>query len=289
MKKNKTSQLQPFLKWAGGKRQLLKEIEKYLPSLANSRYYEPFVGGGAVLFHAQPGNAVINDYNSDLITAYNCIKQNVNELIEKLKEYEILNDADNFYRIRALDRTDEYARWNDVQKTARLIYLNKTCYNGLFRMNSQGFFNTPFGNYKRPAIVNEPVLRAVSEYLNTNNITIHPAGDFEVCCENIEASSVVYFDPPYDQFEHQANFVGYTQNGFTQEDQERLRDLADRLVDNDCYVLISNSNTPFIQRIYSDTSRYQIHVVRAKRNINSDPNKRGDVEEVIIVGKKRKK
>ena len=168
MKRKQNLILQPVLKWAGGKRQLLPQLEKFFPKKNITAYYEPFIGGGAVLFHLQPKKAVINDYNEDLINLYRCIKDNLDELIEKLKYYETKNDSESFYEIRGIDRTEEYKKWTPVEKAARLIYLNRTCYNGLFRMNSAGQFNSPYGSYKNPCICNEPVLRAMSKYFNEN-------------------------------------------------------------------------------------------------------------------------
>lgn len=164
--------VQPFLKWAGGKRQLLSEIKKYIPENINT-YYEPFIGGGAVFFDLQHNRAVINDINKELINVYRVIKDKVDELIEELKKHEHGNNREYFYKIRDLDRNKEkYEQMSSVEKAARMIYLNKTCYNGLFRVNSNGQFNVPFGRYKNPQIVNEEVLRAVHNYLRSNDITI---------------------------------------------------------------------------------------------------------------------
>ena len=284
MKKNKNLLVQPFLKWAGGKRQLIPQMEKYLKKIKYTNYYEPFIGGGSILFYLQPHKAIVNDYNKDLIECYKCIKDNYDELIVELEKYETKNNEEDFYKIREVDRKEEYKNWTSVEKSARLIYLNRTCYNGLFRLNSSGQFNTPFGKYKNPNICNKPVLKALHEYFNNNDI-IFKQGDFENCCENASKGSLVYFDPPYDQFEEQVNFVGYTENGFTREDQKRLKNLCDRLIDNGCIVIISNSSTPFIKELYNDKSRYTIHTLMAKRNINSNAKKRGEIEEVLIIGK----
>lgn len=286
MRKKQNLILQPVLKWAGGKRQLLTQLEKYFPN-RYTKYYEPFIGGGAVLFHLQPKKAVINDYNEDLINLYKCIKDNLEELINKLKYYETKNDPESFYKIRGIDRTEEYKRWTLVERSARLIYLNKTCYNGLFRMNSAGQFNSPYGFYKNPCICNEPVLRAMSKYFNENEIEFR-SGDFEEACKDAPKGSFVYLDPPYDQYDEQLNFVGYTKNGFTRDDQTRLKNMCDKLIEKGCYVMISNSKTPFIVDLYSDTTKYityAINTVSARRNINSNARKRGEVEEVLIVGK----
>lgn len=290
MQKKQNLILQPVLKWAGGKRQLLPQIQsnidKYFPKKFTA-YYEPFIGGGALLFHLQPKKAVINDYNEDLINLYRCIKENLDELIEKLKYYETKNDSESFYEIRGIDRTEEYKKWTPVEKAARLIYLNRTCYNGLFRMNSAGQFNSPYGSYKNPCICNEPVLRAMSKYFKENDIEFR-SGDFEEACKDAPKGSFIYLDPPYDQYDEQLNFVGYTKDGFTREDQTRLKKMCDILIEKGCYVMISNSKTPFIVDLYSDSSKYvtyTINTVNARRNINSNANKRGEVEEVLIIGK----
>ncbi len=280
--------VQPVLKWAGGKRQLLLQMEKYFPDMNKiTSYYEPFIGGGAVLFHLQPKKAVINDYNEDLINCYICIKSNLEDLIKKLKYYENKNDSNSYYDIRAIDRTEKYKKWSSVEKAARLIYLNRTCYNGLFRMNSSGQFNSPFGFYKNPCICNEPVLRALNKYFNDNEIEFR-TGDFYDACKDAPKGSFVYLDPPYDQYEEQVNFVGYTKNGFDRRDQARLKKMCDELIEKGCYIMVSNSKTPFIVELYSDTTKYityDIKTVSARRNINSNAKKRGEVEEVLIIGK----
>ncbi len=168
LRKNKL--VAPFVKWVGGKRQLLSEIEKHLPN-AFSKYYEPFIGGGAVLFHIQPKSAVINDSNEELVNLYNTIKKSPEKLIKNLKEHE--NKEEYFYKIRELDRGKEiYLKLDEIQRASRIVFLNKTCYNGLFRVNSSGEFNSPFGRYKNPDIVNEITIRAVANYLSKNDIKI---------------------------------------------------------------------------------------------------------------------
>ena len=286
MRKKQNLLAQPILKWAGGKRQLITQMEKHFPKKITS-YYEPFLGGGAVLFHLQPKTAVVNDYNEDLINCYICIKDNLEELIEKLKDYTNKNDAESYYEIRAIDRTKKYNKLSLVEKAARLIYLNRTCYNGLFRMNSSGQFNSPFGSYKNPCICNEPVLRAISKYFNENDIQFR-IGDFYDACKDAPKGSFVYLDPPYDQYEEQVNFVGYTKDGFDKEDQKRLKEMCDELIEKECYIMVSNSKTPFIVDLYSDQSKYityKINTINARRNINSNAKKRGEVEEVLIIGK----
>ena len=287
MKKSKNLLVQPFLKWAGGKRQLIPQMEEYLKKIKFTNYYEPFLGGGSLLLYLQPKKAIVNDYNVDLIECYKCIRDNFEELIVELKKYETKNNQEDFYKIREVDRSEEYKKWSSVQKSARLIYLNRTCYNGLFRLNSSGQFNTPFGKYKNPNICNEPVLKALHDYFLSNNIEFLQ-GDFEESCKNVPKNSLIYFDPPYDQFDEQVNFVGYTENGFNRDEQKRLKKLCDKLIDNDCTVIVSNSSTPFIRELYGDKTKYEIHTMLAKRNINSNASKRGEVTEVLIIGKRKK-
>ena len=273
--------IQPFIKWAGGKRQLMKEIEKYIPDRI-STYYEPFLGGGAVLFNLQPKKAVVNDSNPELINAYEVIRDNVDELIIDLRKHE--NTKEYFYDIRKIDRTPEYKSLSKVERASRLIYLNKTCYNGLFRVNSQGEFNTPFGNYKNPNIVNEHVLRAVSNYLNKNDIRFL-CGDFEDSLKNIRKGAFVYLDPPYAPLSDSSSFTGYTLDGFGDEDQKRLKFMCDKLQERGVKFLLSNSTAPIILDLYKDESRYEINYVDAKRNINSVGNGRGEIKEVLITSK----
>jgi len=272
--KNKLSQ--PFLKWAGGKRQLLPEIRKHIPKKYNT-YYEPFVGAGAVLFDLQPKKAVINDVNVELVNVYNVIKNNVEELIEDLKKHE--NDKDYFYAIRDLDRKPEYNELSPIEKASRLIFLNKTCFNGLFRVNSQGQFNVPFGKYKNPKIVNDIVLKAVHNYMNSNDVTIKNE-DFETVVENAKKGDFIYLDPPYDPVSDTSSFTGYSLNGFNKDDQIRLRDTFAELDKRGCKVLLSNSSTDFINDIYSD---FHIEIVSATRSINSVASKRGKIEEVLVI------
>jgi len=268
--------VEPVLKWVGGKRQLLKDIEIHIPRKF-STFYEPFLGGGAVLFHLQPHKAVVNDINEELINVYTVIRDSVEELIEDLKKHK--NEAEYFYSMRELDRDKEaYNRLSSIKKASRLIYLNKTCYNGLFRVNQQGEFNTPFGRYKNPNIVNEVTLRAVSNYFNKAQITFKCI-DFEESVKGIRKGSFVYFDPPYDPVSDSANFTGYDKGGFDRDEQIRLKQLCDKLNNRNVKFLLSNSATEFILDLYKD---YNIAIVKAKRAINSRGDKRGEVNEVLV-------
>jgi DNA adenine methylase len=272
--------VQPVLKWAGGKRQLLHELNKYTPNINEiTTYYEPFVGGGALLFNLQPKKAVVNDVNADLINLYMVIKDNVEELIEDLKKHK--NEKDYFYEIRALDRTKKYKELSNIEKASRIIYLNKTCFNGLFRVNKAGEFNVPFGNYKNPNIVNEITLRAVSKYFNQAKIKFLNC-DFEESLKGIRKGSFVYFDPPYDPVSDSSSFTGYTLDGFNKDDQRRLKKLCDRLNEKGIKFLLSNSATDFIIDLYSENKDFKIEIVNATRCINADAEKRGEINEVLI-------
>ena len=205
---------------------MLSEIEPLFPKRYTT-YCEPFVGGGAVLFSKQPRHAVVNDLNKDLITTYLVIRDDVRTLIELLKQYE--NTADYFYKVRDLDRDKEqYSQLSSVEKAARLLYLNKTCYNGLFRVNSSGEFNSPFGNYKNPNIVNEPVLLAVNKYFCNNDIAFY-SEDFASTLKRIKRGTFVYLDPPYDPVSDTSSFTGYNKGGFDRKEQIRLKNCCDEL------------------------------------------------------------
>jgi len=274
-------QIKPFLKWAGGKRQLLAEIKKYiLEDINNYAYFEPFLGAGAVFFNLQPENAVINDLNGQLILTYNVIKENSDELIVLLKKYHKKNDEENFYAIRNIDRDqNKFNRLSDVEKAARLIYLNKTCYNGLYRVNSQGLFNAPYGKYKNPVICDEITLRRIGNYLNSGKINILNC-DFESAVSAADKGSFVYFDPPYHS-PGKTNFTGYQACGFDEAEQERLRNVIIKLTNRKVKCLLSNSDTDYIRELYNHDF-FEIITVRAKRAINSDAAGRGAVSEVLI-------
>ena len=274
MAKNKL--VLPVVKWVGGKRQLLPQIRKLLPNRF-STYFEPFVGGGAVLFDLQPKKAIINDYNSELINVYNVIKDDLDSLLLDLKKH--INSSEYFYQIRALDRDPKfYSNMTSVERASRILYLNKTCFNGLFRVNQAGEFNAPFGSYKNPNIINEITLRAVSDYFNKNDIKFLN-GDFESSLKGIRKGAFVYFDPPYDPLSSSSNFTGYTQGGFNREDQLRLKNLCDKLDKKGVKFLLSNSSTEFIKESYKN---YEIINVKARRAINSNGDSRGEISEVLV-------
>lgn len=272
----KSKLVAPVVKWVGGKRQLLNEITALLPKRINS-YCEPFLGGGAVLFAIQPSKAIVNDLNSDLILVYEIIRDDVEALICDLKKHH--NTPDYFYAIRSLDRDIEsYQALSKVERASRLIYLNRTCFNGLYRVNLSGQFNAPFGKYKNPTIVNEPLLRAVSHYFSSNQITFCNE-DFATTLNRVTKGSFVYLDPPYDPVSNTASFTGYNKGGFNRNEQIKLKECCDELTKRGVKFMLSNSATDFIKELYQD---YNISIVKANRAINSKGTKRGAIDEVLI-------
>lgn len=278
---NNNPLVKPFVKWAGGKRQLMPQITKYLPSKIN-RYYEPFVGGGAVFFNLHHSKSTINDFNSELILAYLAIRDDLPELLKNLEYHEKHNTSEYYYEVRDWDRNGIIADKSNVERAARFIFLNKTGFNGLFRVNSQNQINTPYGRYKNPAIVNKEVLNAVSNFLNKKSIQILNE-DFEVAVSTAKKGDFVYFDPPYAPLVNdKKSFVGYTLNGFGEEEQIRLRDLMNELTGKGVNVMLSNSSVPLIHELYSDYRENTV-IVPASRSINSNAAKRGKVDEVLIM------
>lgn len=270
--------VQPFLKWAGGKRQLLPKIRELIPRKYRI-YFEPFVGAGAVLFELQPQTALINDANEELVNCYKVIKNHPAKLVATARAHPI--NAKHFYHLRSQDRDPGLATLTPVERAARIIYLNKTCFNGLFRVNSQGQFNVPFGKYTDPTIVNDAVIKAVSQYLNKASVQISN-DDFEDALEGASRGDFVYLDPPYDPLSDTSSFTGYDLIAFGREEQRRLKDVCDKLHRTGCKVLLSNSATPFIRKLYSDKSKYTVIEVDANRNINSVGSGRGKISELLI-------
>ena len=270
--------VKPFVKWAGGKRQLVPTIlANYLPKNYNLQtYYEPFIGGGALLFSLQPKKAVINDSNAELINCYRIIKNSLDELIEDLKNHK--NDEYYYYEIRDWDREKNFKSKTEVQRASRIIFLNKTCYNGLFRVNSQGQFNVPFGKYKNPNILDIAVLKAVNKYLNENQVTILNS-DFQKAVKDAKRGDFIYFDPPYDPVSETASFTGYDVNGFNKQEQRRLKEVFDDLNSRGCHILLSNAYTEFIEYLYKDYLHTKISAIRA---INCNGKKRGKVDEILV-------
>lgn len=268
----------PFLKWAGGKRQLLPVLRAHLPANWQTlRYYEPFLGAGALLFSLSPRRAVVNDANQQLIQTYQALKQSCEEVIALLEEHREYHCQEYYYQIREMDRDSGFEALPAAVKAARLIYLNKTCFNGLHRVNNQGWFNVPYGRYVNPAICEADVLRSVGDYLRRNNITLR-SGDFSAAVRGARRDSFVYFDPPYHSPDN-ANFTSYQANTFGETEQRRLRDTFAALTRRGVPCLLSNSDTAFIRHLYDG---YHIDTIQARRAINSDATQRGAVNEVLI-------
>ena len=265
----------PFVKWAGGKRQLISQMDQYFPKDYN-KYIEPFVGGGAIFYYLLPEKAVLIDNNKELINAYKIIKNNVHGLIESLKNHE--NKKEYYDEIRKIDRNPEiFNNWSSIEKASRTIYLNKCCYNGLYRVNKKGQFNTPFGRYKNPTFCDEKNLIAVHEALKNIQLINN---SFEKCLDLAEKGDFIYFDPPYVPISPSANFTSYTKDNFGKEEQIKLHDVFCTLNEKGCKVILSNSYNEFILDLYKD---FNLNVLQAKRSINSIASKRGVIKEVLIT------
>lgn len=269
----------PFIKWAGGKRQLAKQILELLPKQINT-YYEPFVGGGAIFFALAAENrfkdALLNDANAELVNTYKVIQTNPHELIQQLKLCE--NTKEFFLAVRDLNAIGDLDLDN-IDRAAGFIYLNKTGFNGLYRVNKSGKFNVPFGKYENPNICDEDNILKCHNILSKTVIT---CSDFSVKVKYAEPGDAIYFDPPYVPLTPTSNFAAYTKDGFTIDDQERLAKLFSDLVGRGVHTVLSNSDTPVIRELYKD---FEIKSVQARRSINSKGDSRGKVGEVIVVGK----
>lgn len=267
----------PFVKWAGGKRQLLDKISERLPREYNN-YYEPFIGGGAVLFELQPQNAIINDINASLINAYRIITDKPHEFIDNVKKLDldiIDGGKEYYYSIREQYNDKLMKEEFDVELASFFVFINKHCFNGLYRVNGKGLFNVPYNNSKNGSIDEEAII-AASEYLNNVKIML---GDFELACEDAKKGDFLFFDSPYAPL-NPSSFESYTKEGFDVESHERLAKLFDKLSKRGCYCMLTNHNTDFINELYSNKG-YKMDVVSVKRLINSDASKRTG-EEIII-------
>lgn len=272
------TRLAPVVKWVGGKRQLLDSILPLLPARM-PLYCEPFAGGAALLFALRPERAVVNDLNTELVALYQVIRDDVEALIADLGKHK--NSPDYFYALRNLDRdAAAFAALSPVEKASRLLYLNRTCYNGLYRVNSAGQFNTPFGRYKNPNIVNAEGLRAASSYFNAADIRFENR-DFAAVLGGLPKSSFVYLDPPYDPLSETSSFTSYSKGGFGREEQIRLKECCDELTRRGIRFLLSNSVTPFILDLYKDYADWTTQV-DARRAVNSVARGRGAVREVLV-------
>lgn len=277
---NKEERPKPFVKWVGGKRQLLKQFRSmnlYPPERFNfdkARYFEPFVGGGAVFFDLLPKKAYLSDLNYDLVVTYNVIKNNVDGLIKSLKKHEY--EKEHFLKVRAKDSK----QLSDIEIASRFIFLNRTCFNGMYRVNSSGQFNVPFGKYSNPLICDEDNLRKVSKALQ--NVEIKHQ-DYKEVLMKAREGDFVYFDPPYYPVSRTASFTSYTNEAFLEKEQIELRDTFAELHKRGCYLMLSNSDTPFINKIYGEVKGARITKVSAGRAINSNASKRGKITEVLVT------
>lgn len=274
----------PFLKWAGGKTQLLSAFESLYPAPESfGRFLEPFLGGGSVFFHVRrtlaPKRALLFDRNPDLITTYNAIKKSPDEVIALLLALRTKHSEAQYYKVRAQGA----CTLSPIQQAARFIYLNKTCYNGLYRVNSRNQFNVPMGSYVRPTIVDPGNIRAVARSLARVHLGTQP---FTHVKSVARAGDFVYFDPPYDPVSASASFTSYTAHSFKRDDQIELAKTYAQLHERGCLLMLSNSDTPFIRSLYD---AFHIHRVLARRSINTRADKRGAVWEVVVTNYPRLK
>jgi DNA adenine methylase len=265
----KIGRIKSPIKWAGGKTQLLSQIKPLYPKRFNL-YLEPFVGGGAVFFDLQPDNALLLDSNFELINFYQVVKDNPSELLKDLEGHR--NEKDYYYEVRSLDPT----QMGSIERASRFLFMNKTCFNGLWRVNKKGKFNVPFGRYKKPNFWDRENLYMVSVALQNTEVI---CSDFSSVLEYATPGSFVYLDPPYHPLSETSNFTSYTKDSFGKEEQIRLANVFRELDERNCNVMLSNSDTEFIKSLYKD---FDITVVYARRAINSKGNKRGPVSELVI-------
>ncbi len=268
-----------FVKWAGGKQQLIEQFKPLFPKKFNN-YFEPFVGSGAVAFYIlqryKPKKVLLSDINAELINAYNIIKTDVERLTVELrqhKEYHLADKPKYYYEIRGVNPND----LPDLEKAARFIYLNKTCFNGLYRVNSKGGFNVPIGSYKNPDIVQEEKLKIISKLLKKTEVNVM---NFEKVITKAKKRDFIYFDPPYYPLKKGKSFTSYQKNSFLEEEQEKLADVFRKLHKKGCFCMGSNSDTKFIKKLYKD---FNIQFVKARRLINSNAKGRGKINEVVIT------
>lgn len=270
--------MKPIIKWAGGKRQLLPTIKNYMPENYGV-YCEAFLGGGALLFDLLPNNAIVNDKNKDLINMYKIVKNHCTELIIALEKHQNHNCETYYYKVRDIDRDiKKYNQLTPIQKAARLIYLNKTCYNGLYRVNKSGQFNVPFGMNPNPIICDEKSLRDVSKYLRDNHVVFYNM-DFGEFLKNSKKGDFVYLDPPYYSKDERKYFLNYQADGFGGRDQIRLKETCDVLTKNGVLFVLSNANVKYIRELYSDYAQISVEV---KRSISCMTDQRESAKELLI-------
>lgn len=285
----------PFLKWAGGKNRLIQKYLPYFPKHFNT-YYEPFLGGGALFFHLLPTQSVLTDINSELVNVYRCVRDRVEQVISLLARHQENHSKAYYYQIRSsslnqgewcglghnpdlegIPNLSSRFHSNDVEKAARLIYLNKTCFNGLYRENAKGEFNVPIGRYNNPRICNPELLRLVSSVLQPTQIEVR---SFELVLNYAHSQDFVYFDPPYHPLNSTSNFTAYNRYSFGKNEQVKLRDTFAMLAKRGVKVMLSNSDCSFTRELYS---AFKVHEVLASRAINSDAKRRGKIAEVLVT------
>lgn len=269
----------PFLKWVGGKQQLLNQFESYFPQ-KYTRYIEPFIGGGATFFHLwntyrTPRQIFLFDNNEELINTYRIVRDELDELMKLLVNHQENHSKDYYYQVRSLDKCD--IKLTNVERAARTIYLNRTCYNGLYRVNSKKQFNVPIGSYKNPRILYKEVLETANSALQNVSVEVM---DFREIVNVAQAGDFFYFDPPYDPVSKTASFTGYTAGNFCHKDQKDLAEVYEKLTKMGCLCMLSNSYTSFILELYQN---FTINVVNARRAVNSNADGRGNVKEVIVL------
>ena len=267
----------PLLKWVGGKRQILGELISLMPSTYNT-YCEPFLGGGALFFALHPSKAIVNDINEELINFYEVVRDDHQALLDIISEYQSKDCEEFFYEIRALDRdVENFKKTSKVVKAARTFYLNRTCFNGLYRVNSKGFFNSPYGKPIYKFIIDTDRFVAMSTYLKEHNITLC-SNTYEYVLDKLKKGDFVYLDPPYDRVST-TSFTSYSKYDFTQADQHRLRLACDKLNERGVKFMLSNAPTDFIVEEFKD---YHQSFVSASRIVNSKVEGRGKVKEIIV-------
>ncbi|MGI0021673.1 MAG: DNA adenine methylase [Nitrososphaeraceae archaeon] len=280
---HQTTECYPFVKWAGGKTQLLSQIRTYLPR-EFERYFEPFLGGGAMFFYLVSNRnlgftSFLSDTNSELINAYSIVRDDVEELIKILKYHQRQyrkSPSQYYYQLRAMTKA-----MKNVETAARFIALNKTCYNGLYRVNKNGLFNVPMGRYKNPLICDTDNLRNVSLVLRQSDSHIDVSDYWKILIDNADENDFIYLDPPYNPVSSTANFTGYTDTGFKDDDQKQLAKIFRKLDARGCYIILSNSDTPLVRTLYQDYTDYTMEI-DANRAINSKASLRTGHRELLI-------
>lgn len=272
--------MSPVVKWAGGKRQILETLKANLPEKFNN-YFEPFIGGGALLFDLAPKNATINDVNQELLAIYTCLKDDelYRLMLEELDKHEKNHSEEYYYQVREWDRDPRFELEPLWKRAARAIYLNKSCFNGLYRVNAKGYFNVPSAKKEHVVTYSKANMEEIHEYFKDDNVTIL-SGDFVEATRNAHEGDFVYFDPPYDTWEDKESFTAYSKFDFNKDDQRRLADCFKDLTNRGVKCMLSNHNTAYINELYNE---FNIRVIKAKRMINANAAGRGAVEEVIIT------